>query len=235
MLSFTFDGKESYKDFGLVIVKRPTLPSPKRRVHFMDIPGRHSAVRYDEKTYEDITVLVECALLARKNLVNRLDAIKGWLFAAGESDLIFSFQDDKKYRAQVVNAIDFTQVYRYASTFPILFHCRPFKYALVNNMITITASGQDVYNPGTVESEPVLTIFGQGNVTVTINGERIELFDVNGKIIVNAELKDCYDDALQNRNNQMAGNFPILKRGDNHITWTGNVQKIELLPNWRWL
>lgn len=235
MLSFIFDEKNSYLDYGLVIAKRPSLPSPKRRVTFMDIPGRHSSVRYDEKTYEDITIVTECGLKSKENLLTQIDEIKGWLFSAGESDLIFSFQDDKKYKAQVVNAIDFTQVYKYTSTFPIVFHCRPFKYATATSIISLTSSTSTVHNPGTLESDPIFNIFGSGNMTVTINGEKVELFNVQNKIIVNSDMQDCYDDEMNNLNSKMAGEFPLLKPGDNNITWTGNIQKIELLPNWRWL
>lgn len=51
MLSFTFSGKDSYEDFGIYVEKRPNLPSPKRRVSYMDVPGRDSSLRYDEGTY----------------------------------------------------------------------------------------------------------------------------------------------------------------------------------------
>ena len=129
MLSFNFAGKNSYTDFGIVISKRPTLPSPKRRVSYINIPGKNSSARYDEKTYDDITILVECGLRKDVDLMEKLDEIKGWLFNAGEGDLVFSFQEDKKYIAQVVNNIDFTLIYKYISSFPIVFNCRPFKYA----------------------------------------------------------------------------------------------------------
>ena len=59
MLSFIFNGKDSYKDFGILIEKRPNVPSPKRRVSYISIPGRNSSLRYDEETYEDITLSVE--------------------------------------------------------------------------------------------------------------------------------------------------------------------------------
>ena len=51
MLSFTFGGKNSYADFGLVVSKRPSIPSPARRITTLDIPGRNSSLRFDENTY----------------------------------------------------------------------------------------------------------------------------------------------------------------------------------------
>ncbi|MGF7185328.1 putative phage tail component-like protein [Desulfitispora alkaliphila] len=235
MLSFTFDGKNSFIDYGIVISKRPNLPSPKRRVHYMDIPGRHGRVQYDEKTYEDITIVVECGLKDTENLVERLDAIKAWLFNAGESDLVFSFGEDKKYIAQVVNAIDFTQVYKYTSSFPVIFNCHPFKYEVENEIITLNETDATVHNPGSLESEPVIYVYGSGDILLNINDQSIGLNGVEGKIILNSEIQDCYDDAMNNLNSKMVGEFPLLKTGENTITWSGNVTKLEVLPNWRWL
>ena len=99
MLSFTFAGKNSYDDFGILIEKRPAIPSPKRRIDTVTIPGRNSSIRFDPGIYDDMTLTVECAVKDVENLADTLDNIKGWLFGVGESDLVFSFQSDRKYIA----------------------------------------------------------------------------------------------------------------------------------------
>ncbi|WP_026673612.1 distal tail protein Dit [Alkalihalobacterium bogoriense] len=235
MLSFTFGGKDSFIDYGFVIEKRPTISSPKRRVTYIDIPGKNSSIRYDERTYEDITILVECGLNLRGNLIEKLDEIKSWLFNTGESNLVFSFQPDKKYIAQVVNAIDFTQVFKYTSKFPILFKCRPFKYAVQNEEIVIETNGTTVHNPGSIESLPVIELTGSGDIELDINAGVIHLKEVQNKIILNSELEDCYDEEYNNLNSKMLGRFPLFNIGANSIHWTGNVLKLEVRPNWRWL
>lgn len=235
MLSFNFAGKSSYDDYGILISQRPNLPSPKRRVNTINIPGRDSNLRFDEKTYDDITLTVECSVKDRENIANKIDDIKAWLFEAGEGDLIFSFQPDKKYIAQVVNSIDFKQVYKYFSEFPIIFNCRPFKYAVENNIVNIIETGTTINNPGTIESEPVISIYGSGDIVFKINGQQISLKGVSEKIIVDSVIQDCYDDAGNNLNGNMSGEFLKMKPGENIIEWSGGVTKVELLPNWRWL
>jgi predicted phage tail component-like protein len=235
MLSFNFGGKDSYDDFGILISQRPSIPSPKRRINTINIPGRDSNLRFDEKTYEDITLTVECSVKDKQNLANKLDTIKVWLFNSGESDLIFSFQADKKYIAQVVNAIDFKQIYKYFSEFPIIFNCRPFKYAVENTTVIINQSKTTVANPGTIESEPVISIYGSGDIVFKINGEQISFKDVTEKVIVNSVIQDCYDDKGNNLNGKMTGEFLKLKSGENIIEWSGSVTKVEIQPNWRWL
>lgn len=235
MLSFNFGGKNSYDDFGILISQRPNIPSPKRRINTINIPGRDSNLRFDEKTYEDITLTVQCSIKDKQNLANKIDNIKAWLFNLGESDLVFSFQSDKKYIAQVVNAIDFKQVYKYFGEFPIIFNCRPFKYAVDNTEVVINQSKTTVINPGTIESEPVISIYGSGDIVFKINGEEINHKGITEKIIVNSVIQDCYDDAGNNLNSKMSGEFLKLKPGENTIEFSGSVTKVEILPNWRWL
>lgn len=235
MLSFIFAGEDSFIDYGLIIAKRPALSSPKRRVSYVDIPGRDSNLRFNDATYEDITIIADCSVKSIDNLPLKLDSIKSWLFNAGESDLIFSFQPDKKYIAQVVNAIDFKQVFKYTSQFPIVFNCRPFKYAVQNKLLIITKSGTVITNPGSFKSEPIVSIYGSGNIILKISSEQINFNNINGKIIVDSIIKDCYDDTGNNLNSRMSGEFLKLSPGENIIQWVGNVTKIEILPNWRWL
>lgn len=36
-------------------------------------------------------------------------------------------------------------------------------------------------------------------------------------------------------NEKMDGDFPVLKPGNNMISWTGDVEKVVIQPNWRFL
>lgn len=235
MISFNFGGENSYDDFGILISKRPSVPSPKRRVSFVNVPGRNSSIKFDEKVYEDITIAVECAIKDFESLPDKIDEIKAWLFNAGESDLVFNFQADRKYMAQVVNSIDFKQAYRVLGQFVIIFNCRPFKYAVTNSLIAIDQSGTSISNPGTIESEPIITVLGSGDITLKINGVQVGIKSVTSKIILNSIIQDCYDDTGTNLNNKMTGEFPKLLPGSNKIEWIGNVTRVEIIPNWRWL
>lgn len=233
MLTFNFGGKNSLNDYGIVITKRPSIPSPKRRITNITVPGRNSSLRFDENTYEDITVTVECAL-KDNSLPSKIDDIKGWLIGAGECDLVFDFQQDRKYIAQVVNSIDFTQIYQYFSKFIIVFNCQPFKYSVDNSTITITTANK-ITNPGTIYSEPVIKLYGSGDVTLNINAQAIKLKGLSDHIIIDSLQQNCYNISGDNLNSKISGEFPVFSVGDNNISWNGSVSKIEITPNWRWL
>lgn len=233
MFSFNFRGKNSFSDYGVYISKRPSIPSPKRRITNVVIPGKSSSLRFDENTYDDITIAVECSI-KDEVLPDKIDEIKEWLLPYGESDLIFSNQDNKKYIAQVVNAIDFTQVLKYISKFVIVFNCRPFKYESESTTIEMIAEGS-ITNPGSIYSEPIIKIFGSGDINVTINSEIIKLKEVTDHIILDTVQQNCYNETIDNLNNKMNGEFPKFEVGENNISWTGSVSKVEVIPNWRWL
>lgn len=238
MLSFVFNGKDSYKDYGILMEKRPNIPSPKRRVQYIDIQGRDSSLRYDEETYEDITLSVECAAVG--NIQSRIDDIKAWLIGSGESDLIFSYQRDKKYIAQVVNSIDFEIILKVTSRFVIIFNCKPFKYSVMNEIINITSgTGVSLFNPGTIKSRPLIKAYCSGNGTFAINNREVRLIGIDKPYVaIDSELEEAYFDeegTLLNANNHMFGEYPLLDVGSNIVTFSGGVFKLEIIPNWRWL
>lgn len=233
MFSFKFRGKDSFQDYGIYISTRPSIPSPKRRINNVVIPGKSSSLRFDENTYDDITIAVECSIKG-DIIQDKVDKIKEWLLSYEESDLIFSNQQEKRYIAQVVNTIDFTQVLRYISKFIIVFNCRPFKYAVDNNAITLVPPN-NINNPGSIYSEPIIKLYGAGDVTLNINSQVIKLKGISNHVILDTVQQNCYNDTVDNLNNIMSGEFSTLEVGENSISCTGDISKVEVTPNWRWL
>ena len=45
---------------------------------------------------------------------------------------------------------------------------------------------------------------------------------------------EAYSEATS-MNSAMSGDFPVLLSGQNAVSWTGAVNKIEIQPNWRFL
>lgn len=91
-----------------------------------------------------------------------------------------------------------------------------------------------IRNNTTYFSQPIIKIFGQGNIKLYVNDELIEFKNLMDGIILDSEKQEAYL-ADVNKNAQMVGNFPNFEIGENQIIAVGNVNKIEILPNWRWL
>lgn len=234
MITFQFGGKISYYDFEITVVERPLIPLPAKRVQSVEIPGRNSTLHFDDGTYGDITIGVKCRVKDTNNLADRLDQIKSWLMNAGENDLIFDFQPNKKYIAQVVNQIDFKQVFKIFGEFIIIFNCRPFKYSVINQVTTLLTPSS-ITNLGTIYSEPIIKVYCTGDGNLTIGTQVIILKGITGSIIIDSTIQDAYAVDGSNLNNKMTGDFPLLNVGANAISWTGGITKVEITPNWRWL
>ena len=48
------------------------------------------------------------------------------------------------------------------------------------------------------------------------------------------ELQEAYC-GVTSLNSAMSGDFPNLLPGNNAVSWTGNVTKVDIQPNWRYL
>lgn len=149
------------------------------------------------------------------------------------ADLIFSDNLDRKYKARVNNQIEFSRIIRSLKRFAVEFEVQPFMYKAAPSLLTLTEP-TSILNIGTFESEPIITIYGQGDITLTINNLNLILNGIDGKITLNSEILNAYKDTLS-LNNKMSGDFPVFSVGENTISWTGSVTKLEIKPNWRWI
>lgn len=180
--------------------------------------------------YDDLVLTAECFISDPA----QIPVIAGWLKGGGT--VTFANRTGGHYNARIANQIPFETVLRGNPyrTFSVNFRCFPFWYADDVREIEITQSGSIVNNPGSVYSEPVMNVIGSGNVTLMVGSTLTELTGLGAGIIIDSVLKEAYAD-FDLRNNHMSGDFPVLKPGANAISWVGDVSKIVIQPNWRYL
>ena len=211
----------------LTIDKLPSITRAAKDIQKIEIEGRDGFLTNDLGSYKSTIKNIECWI---KNL-DDLDFICSWL--TGSGDIIFSNEPDKVYEVTIINQIDFKKFIKEFHKFIIVFECQPKKKSINNPIITLTSAGK-IFNSGSVISRPVMKLFGSGSITLTINGINIYLTNVNGYITLDSFLEDAYKELVY-KNTDMSGEFPILKVGNNTISWSGSVSKLEITPNLRWL
>ena len=110
--------------------------------------------------------------------------------------------------------------------------CKPYKFAYNGERtITLTKAGT-LYNTEGFTAKPYMKIYGSGNVTIYINARAHSFAGIQSYIEVDSELMNAYKgDELQN-NKMTSTLFPKLAAGQNNISWSGNVTKIEIIPRW---
>ena len=226
---FKFKGKDS-RDFGVLIYGAPQRTKPERRVERITIPGRNGELTQDEDTYEPYTISMQCSTRGS----DRLDEIVTWLNGAGE--LILATEPDKVYKAFIYNKIAISDVIYLYNSFLIQFRVHPFKYSVnafgdTKELTTPTK----IKSRGTVYSEPIITVYGSGDITLTINGNDFPLYGVDGSITIDSEMMEVFKGNTNQNSKYGAVEFPRLEVGENEISWTGNVEIVEIHPKWRWL
>lgn len=225
--SFIWQGKDSYLDYGIVINVLPPETVTEEDILEISIVGRDGNLTIDNNAKKNYTLTMTCTLMD----FTRIDEVKAWL--SGSGDLIFNWQNNYKFEARLNNKIDISQSFKALGEFQLIWKVQPYKKSISNNLITLTTPGT-IYNPGTANSKPVIKIYGICSITLNINGIAISLTNIVDYITIDSNLMDAYHDT-QLMNNQMSGDFPVFQIGNNSISWTGTVTKVEIIPNWRWL
>ena len=112
----------------------------------------------------------------------QIPAIAAWLKRSGT--VTFANRTGGYYKARIAYQIPFEKVLRGNPhcTFVVNFRCYPFFYADAAADIMVTKSGTMITNPGSVYSEPILTVTGSGDITLMVGTTIVELENISGSI-----------------------------------------------------
>nr|DAV41343.1 MAG TPA: distal tail protein [Caudoviricetes sp.] len=150
------------------------------------------------------------------------------------NQLEFSNQPDSLFYADFLDT-EITQKGMYGWELAIKLDMQPFRYPK-NIEPVVFSSGGTIDNIGTVHSEPVIEIEGNGDVSLTI-GQKTMHLTVNNKATIDCRQRkqNIYNatGAVQNTLRKRGGFFEIPV-GQSGVTFTGNVRKVTIRPNWRY-
>lgn len=219
-------------EYGIHVSEHPPVTRPAERVTFTNVPGRSGSLTTleGEDVYDDMILTANCFVQD----TSRLAEIGAWL--RGNGTVTFANRQDGFYYARIVNQISFDKILRGNPhrSFAVNFRCKPFWYQSNVNRYTFKSSGSMIVNPGSVYSEPLITITGTGDITFMVGMTSVSLTEINGEITLDSELQEAYTGTTL-MNEHMSGEFPILKPGGNGISWSGDVAYVIIAPRWRYL
>lgn len=231
-----FNNLSSLRDLDLRIIKRPNIPYPKRRYEIFELQGIDGQEVEDLGTFDDVKIDVEFNFIDRANINIKATKILNWLNNINDYKLSFSDDSERYRKVKMIECTDIERQLRVKGSFTVSFICDPFKYYIESSLITIKANNYSIYSNELVyNAKPSVKVYGSGDITLTINNKDIILKGISDHIILNSILMEAYNDNVENLNNKMNGEFPILQAGLNTISWIGNITKIEITPNWRTL
>lgn len=228
------DKDSRYLD-GFIVQALPPISKPKIRTQVEEIDGRDGDL-VTSLGYSAYDKTLKIGLYGNY----RIDDIISYFDSSGV--VTFSNEVDKFYRYQIIEQIDFERLVRFR-TATVKFHVQPFKHSRVETkkVFPIGRTGITsvrVRNSGNTISRPIVTIEGEGNVSLSLNGKSILAinFGEDRSITIDTEKMEAYSgNVLKNRH--VAGDYDnfALNIGLNTISWSGKITKITFENYTRWI
>lgn len=212
--------------------------SPEADVDLIEIPGRDGEVAVSNNRLKGVNF----ALPVRLNLPDRIDVnrqatkINEWLKAdIGWHTLKFSGEPKYEYTAICYEQFDIVETLKNHGRAVISFRLKPYKRRVGSRTIKVE-NGMILVNPEKRTSKPLINIEGNGDMVIQNNNKDwLIINNVENYITIDSELMSIYkDDTSQfdKMNGELVPLFPLLKSGDNAITWAGNITNLEIEPRW---
>lgn len=227
------NNKSSQSIQGLLIQTLSPISKPKIRTQIEEIDGRNGDIvtslgysAYDKEIsiglYGDFDINEVIQYFDSKGIVT------------------FSNEPDKYYNYQIIDQIDFERLIRF-KTAKIRMHIQPFKYSAEDNSKVFNITDEtsiQIRNAGNIYSKPTLKITGSGDISIYLND--VQLFQIAlgdlGNITIDTTQMEAYNGTTF-LNRIVTGNYDNFKLnvGNNIISWTGSITKIEIDNYSRWI
>lgn len=243
---------------------RPEINVPARKSTMIQVPGVSGDYVLDEDAYENTDMNLEIIFKTdTENEVGPMRELITYSFdSGGYIPLELYFDPERIYHVKTTSGPNF----RMSGQWPLIvlyavdLTVKPFKtykedfslslpadplndkwwtedttgYSYIDNGETLK-----INNPAQYSAQPIITLYGVGNITLTVNGKNYEFQDVDDHIVVDSTVEEAYkftvEDGIVNRNDKMfSRTFPYLIPGDNTISATG-ATTIVIEGRWRTL
>lgn len=154
------------------------------------------------------------------------------LYKKGWQTLVDDYETDIYRLAYFQGPFDVENRFTRAGKFDVTFRCRPERFLISGNISVSVPNNEKIFNPTAYSSKPLIHIEGSGNGTVTVAGTIMSFTNIVDYLNLDCEKQDCYRLPSENRNNLMTGNYPVLKSGDNTVSFTGGITSVTITPKW---
>lgn len=226
--NIVFNNLNSSKDLGLAITDMANIPVANETIEMVN--------GYIIRTGEYLPIELPITFRSKnlKNIIDRQEEILDWLYNVKDNKLILSFMPNRYYIVKNVVVDNISRDFDKYNTISVTFTLEPFKYDIYDKTMILTKS-EKIYYMGNAKGKPKLKIYGSGNIELTINSETIQIKNIDEYVELDSKFLLCLNKNQQSKSRDMSGGFPILTKGINNISWTGNVTKIELLKRTAYL
>ena len=239
---FEYKGIRSL-DMGLRIEEKEVFTGPQYGLEFDEIPGRDGDLIRSGGRFPNVQVTYSVFLPAKSvaELSAKIAAVKAWLYT--DLDRYHQLTDTYNpnfYRKAVFSGkLDIEDELNRIGVFTVSFSSLPFQYSEDGGTQKEYATGDTVNNPYPFASKPYIKVYGSGEGTLTIqaasHNSTWKFLELDSYLEIDSEQMNFYKDTMPKNDLVEGSGFPVLYPGENTVSFTGGITKIEIEPRWQTL
>ena len=196
------------------------------------IPGRNGNLVFETGSYENRVGSASCFCL-QEDVETAISSAGRFLMSKkGYRRLETSDDPNHYWMARVENSPQIEMRLRVLAPFDISFDCKPQRFLKSGeNAVVFTANGS-LSNQYVQTALPLITLYGQGDGTLTIGSCIVEVKSLDGVLYLDSDTQNAYNDDGNQNMNINAPSFPTLPEGETRISFSGGINRVEILPRW---
>lgn len=233
MGSFTFNGVSS-TTHGLRVTSDYIISSTGSDVETVAVPGRDGDLLISKNRLKSVTIELPCTVLSNRKLTDVESDISNWLNVDGYKDLTLSWDPDFIYRSAFIETFEIASLMRQFGKVKLNFLTYPVKFYKQGRTTQTLSNGATVNGIGNVKANPVITLVGSGDCTLTINGRKTKLKAVQNTITLDMQARQIFSGNLPAWDKVVRApqyQMPYLDAGRNLISWDGDFT-VKMAPYW---
>lgn len=226
-----YNGKNTL-DFGIGISGSGTFSAPKRDIETVNVPGRSGDLTMDNGRYNNITVTYPCYMY--KDFAKNIDDFRAFLMSNVGYKRLEDTYHPEEYRMAYIGSDLSPKAYvlNRSGEFDLSFECMPQRFLKLGEIAITFEENATMINPTFYDASPLIRVYGNG--MLGIGNNTITISDVEDYVDIDCDIQDAYHEQ-QNYNSKItlnSGAFPVLTPGENGISISNGISKIEIIPRW---
>lgn len=198
-----------------------------------EIPGRNGDLIIPNNRYKNIEVTYPA--FVPNDFENRVQAVRNWMRSAEGYKKIEDNYDSTHYRMGMgVGVLEFTpaQMNR-AANLQLVFNCKPQRFLKTGDTAVNPSSGATISNPTQYDAKPEISFKNPtSSATLTIGSITVTATSAyTGVVVIDCETQNIYSGSNNLNSYFTVTNFPVLKPGNNTITYSG-VTNVTVIPHY---
>lgn len=230
--TFYLDGIDA-EEYGIRLQRPIEFEDAMPIVETVHVPGRNGDLVFSTGAYSNRRAIANCFVLSHNHAKDELSRAAKFLFSSVDYRK-FEVSDDPEHFlfARVASGAKINNRLRSLCDFSVEFDCKPQRFLKSGLYPVSYDEAGTLVNFNSEEAKPIITVWGNGSGRLQVGENVVEIIDFDGSIILDCDLQNAYNGIENMNRNISAAKFPILKAGENAISFSGGISKVEIIPRW---